>query len=382
MGSSHSSTHNTTDFGQNTTPTNPLWVTNGLGALGNTISSLNGLDPYSLVSGPNVQQSTAGGSALNLGGLANTDLNTAGAILSTMRPNAPQIAGGLGGPASMQAASLLPNLQSYMSPYTQDVVNSSLADYDYGAGQTQAANRLALANDATFGGSGGAIQTALSNDALTRGRATLASGLLNQGFQTGANLSNLDAERQQQASQTNAQLTEQAMQRQLQAAIAQANADQQQSQLNQSVATNLANVGSATDANTRANIAAQAGLGDDLRGITQQQNLAPISLASSLAGLWGSMPLSLLHGENTSGSQTSDSSTTQTPSALQDIMGLASAAGSVMGGLGAMGVRFGGGQGVFSGAGMQPVFDTLSAAGPSSSWVLPPGAPNFTFKGF
>jgi hypothetical protein len=170
------------------------------------------------------------------------------------------------------------------------VVSSSLADYDFGAGQTRAQNQLALADDDTFGGSGGAIQTALSNDAITRGRATLAAQLLNQGYQSGASLANQDADRaqqmalanmaaQNQARQFNAQQTEAAYARQRAAGEDLANTATQQNQA------------ALSDAQ------AQAQLGEQLRQIQAAHNVAPISFLTSQAGLLNSLPLGLFHGE-------------------------------------------------------------------------------------
>lgn len=286
MGASSQSSHST--MHQSVTPTNPSWVTSGLGAFGNTLAGLQNLDPYSLVSGANSQQTSAGNLALGLGGGSTARLTDGASYV------APEIYSGGG-----RAPSVLDNLPAYEDPYLDSVVNSSLAGFDYNAGQQAAANKLALANDATFGGSGGAIQTALSNSQLATARAQLQSGLLNQGYNTALG-----------AATTDAQLRNDARNRAVQASIAQANAQLQAEQLRQAAAQGL-------DANTRANIAAQLGAGDALRTITQQQKLAPVTTAASLGGIWGSLPLSLLHGQDTS--ETSDSTQTNTPSLLSQI---------------------------------------------------------------
>jgi len=72
---------------------------------------------------------------------------------------------------------------SYMSPYQQQVIDASLADYDAQA----AKSRLGLGAQAVAGGAYGAGRHGIAEaefDALSnRGRATLQSGLRQQGFQ-------------------------------------------------------------------------------------------------------------------------------------------------------------------------------------------------------
>lgn len=280
------------------TPTNPNWVEPQLNTLAGKITDLSQMDPYSFVAGANDLQKMAFGAAGRLGGADPNYGAAQGLYQAQMNTGTSQY-----DPATVKPNSILPNLQSYMSPYLQQVVDTSLADYDFGAGQTRAQNKLALANDETFGGSGGAIQTAMSEDALTRGRGTLSSQLRDQAFQTGANLANLDADRRQQAQlanmaaynqarQFNATQLEAALGRQLQAAggLVDATNTQHQSEL--------------------ADINAQAQLGDMWRQIQQQQANAPLSALGSLVGAYNGLPLSLLHGSVT------DAKTKETDSML------------------------------------------------------------------
>lgn len=336
MGSSSQSTHSTTN--QSVTPTNPQWMTGGLENFGHTLAGLQNLDPYSLVSGANAQQQAAGSGALSLGGVSN------GVLANGTGYAAPNIYDGGG-----KAPSVLDNLGAYQDPYNQQVVRSTLANYDYGAGQQQAADKLSLAGmDGTFGGSGGAIQSALTNSQILRDRAQTQAGLLNQGYNTALG-----------AATTDAQLRSAARDRAVQASTAQAQAQLQAQQMRQNSAQML-------DANQRANIGAQGIAGDDLRGITQQHLAAPISTASSLAGIWGSLPLDLLHGQDST--QTQDSKTTMTPSLMSQIgQGLAMA-GSLATGLGGLGVM---GAGAGAGAGAAGWGSLASGIG---------ATPNFSFN--
>jgi hypothetical protein len=280
------------------TPTNPDWVEPQLSSLAGRVTDLSKMDPYSFVAGPNALQTQGYDAA---GGLApdNTSYDSArGLFGSLMNTSTPQYE-----PATVKPNSILPNLDAYMSPYTQQVVDTSLADYDFGAGQTRAQNQLALANDETFGGSGGSIQTALSEDALARGRGSLSSNLRNQGFQTGANLANLEADRRQQAQLANMAAYNRAQE---------FNAGQYETALSrqQAAGRDLVDAANSQNQTAVADINAQSSIGDMLRQIQQQQAAAPLSGLSSLVGSYGSLPLSLLHGEVT------NSKTKETGSAL------------------------------------------------------------------
>lgn len=305
MGFSSKKTTNKTTV----TPTNPAWVEPQLNTLAGKITDLTKVDPYSFVAGPSELQNMAFKGA---GSLA-PDRQSYGAALghfqAQMNTGTPQYQA-----ATVTPNSILPNLQSYMSPYLQQVVDTSLADYDFGAGQTRAQNRLALAQDETFGGSGGTIQTVMSEDALARGRGTLSGQLRDQAFHTGANLANLDADRRQQAQLANMAAYNQAQQ---------FNATQLETALSrqQQAASGLVSAASAQSQTELADLNAQAELGEMWRQIQQQQAGAPLSAIGSLAGAYSGLPLSLLHGSVT------DSKTKETDSvlgALGQIAGIAS----------------------------------------------------------
>jgi hypothetical protein len=290
---------------QTMTPTNPAWVDSGLQGLGGQISNLSNADPYSFVAGPDPLQTQAAQGAAGL--TSSPSFQQASGIMNNVAGAGPNLSGG--------PASLLDNLQAYMSPYTKNVVDTSLADYDFGAGQTQAQNKLALAGDTTFGGSGGSIQTALSNDAITRGRGTLSAGLYDQAFQVGAGLSSQDAGRRQQSSQFDAQQRDAALQRQLAAGQG------------------LGALGTAQGADQRANIGTQASLGDMLQQLAFQKAQAPLSLLGVQSGLMGQLPLGLLHGGETDGTGsttgTSTSSVSGLGNALSGLGSLAMGAGTL-----------------------------------------------------
>jgi hypothetical protein len=229
--------------------------------------------------------------------------------------------------ATGTASSLLNNLSSYMSPYVGSVVDGALRDYDFGAGQTRAQNRLALAGDETFGGSGGAIQTALSEDAIDRGRGALSSNLLNQGYQSAAGFSNLDADRRQAMELAN-------LAAQNQFGLANAQATNEASRYNaqafetmlqrqQAAAAGLANSAAQQGADERGNIATQAAIGDALRQVQQAQLQAPLSLLTAQSSMLGSLPLNLFSGSVQDGTMNGVTKTKETGASLGELIGAA-----------------------------------------------------------
>lgn len=297
--SSNSNTNSSTNQTQTSAPTNPSWVTGGLEGITNQVAGLSSLNPSSLVPGANTQQLSAADNLSNLG-IGNIDMNAAAQRLTTtMNNNAPTVSDGGG------AQQIQPLISQFMNPNIQSVVNPSLAAFDYGAGQTEAQQRLSQAGtDSAFGGSGAALAEAATRSQTALQRGQLAAGLYGNAYDEGMSGA---------ASQAN--LNESAAQRAMAASIAQAQADEQQRAMKVNAATSLANIGLGTDQNTRANIATQQDVGNNLYGIQQNQAQAPVSLAGNLASIWSQLPLNLLHGEtdnlngastgNTNGSSTS-----------------------------------------------------------------------------
>lgn len=288
------STQNST---QTTTPNAPSWVSPQVSTLAGKTTDLASQDPYSFVAGADPLQTQAAQGAAGLGqnqdsyGVANrllTGLTGSGA--NTYNP------------ATVSPNSILPNLDKYMSPYLKDVVSSSLAGFDFNAGQQQGQNALARANSDTFGGSGGDVQTAMSNAQMGRDRFGLQSGLLNQGFGAATSLASDDANRRQQAQlanqaafnsagQFNATQNDDALSRQMQAALG------------------LVNVDQTGNADQRSNIGLQGDMGGILQQIAQQRAGAPLSVNQAINGSYGSLvpATSLLTGQTSTGTATGTS---------------------------------------------------------------------------
>lgn len=263
-----------------TTPNNPEWATSTAQGLAAGIQGLGKVDPQSYVAPLSDLERQAAQGAGQLSASRAGDAQTVGsdAWLSKLM-NAPA--------PTVQPASLLDNLSAYYNPFRTQVTDAAMADFDADAGRTRAAQDLALAGQGAFGGSGAALTKSLSEGELARARNTQLSKLLSDMFVTSAGLSGQDADRRQQASAANANLLQQNNQFQAQYALDQ-------------------------DANSRANIASQAALGQQLRGVDQATRLAPVTALGQQVDMFSGLPLSLFQGNTTdsTGTRTGTEATT------------------------------------------------------------------------
>ncbi len=281
------------------TPTNPEWVNSTAQGLTSAIQRLGGTEPYSLVAPASGLEQQAASTAAKLGQSYGSGQKTAGGddwFANLLSQSAP----------SVSSASLLDNLNAYSNPYRQQVTDAALADFDADAGKTRAMQDLDLAGNAKFGGSGAALTKSATESELSRARNTRVAQLLSDMFTTSAGLAGQDAERRQQASTANAQMALEHQRMQGQLALERENS-------------------------MRANVAAQAALGQQLRGIDQAYRNAPQTQLSSQIDMFSGLPLQLFQGQNTNSSGTSSTKSTQSPSFL-DLLGQAAQLGSTISG--------------------------------------------------
>lgn len=260
----------TGSYNKTTMPIVPNWLQQPTQDILSLSSAYGAQDPQNYVAQPNYLIDSA---VQNANGLNDSP---ASGTMSNL------IALGMKGAPQISAASLLDNLGGYMSPYTKDVVDTTLTDFDQNAGQTRAQQSLDLARQGAFGGSGAAITQSLTEGELARARASQEATLRDRAFTTGAGLSNSDAARRQEAATTNANLKLQ-------------NRDQ------------IAQIASMLDANNRGNIATQAGVGGQLQDLQQQQAQAPLSLLDWRANLLATLNPGLFTGANEYGTETQTS---------------------------------------------------------------------------
>jgi hypothetical protein len=261
------------------TPTNPEWSTNLVQGQADKIkSTFDGLDPYSLVAGADpLQQQAASGAA----GL-------------TTSPNYDQASAMYGEAGNAGAQDIAGGMAAFYNPWEKDVVDTSLADFDYGAGQQNAQANLDLAGDTTFGGSSGALYKSALGGELARGRGSLAAGIRSDGFKTALG-----------GATSQAQLNEQALGRKMQGA------------------SGLASVGQAQGADQRANIDQQSRMGDILRQIEQQKAMAPVTSLGLQGSLTSGLPLNMFTGQTGTGTMNGTTKTTQSGATLADWMAMA-----------------------------------------------------------
>jgi len=260
--------NNTGTFNNTTTPVVPEWATSPVQAAAGRVGSLLNLDPNSLVAPAHGLQQQAAGTA----GALSSD----GSWLSPlMQADTPFASGG----------KAYDWVGRYMDPYLKDVVDSTAADLDANAGQVRAQQALNLAGSGAFGGSGAALTQSMTEGELSRARASALGGLRSQGYNMALQAASGDADRATQARVANAQM---ALQDRAQKAGFRFEAD----------------------ANQRANIGTQAGLGDTLRGIDQQQRLAPVTSTQQVVAMLNGLPLGLFAGQNEQGTKT-DTGTTK-----------------------------------------------------------------------
>lgn len=242
LSSSKSTTKTNQTTSGTTTPTNPSWVTDPLKDFTGKIQAFGNTDPYGYIAGASPLQQQAWDAADNLGGwmgqnqqatnmaqqAGNAGPNLAGPANTAQAATyqAPQLgnaatydpvklaqavqATGQGYNATNANAvdassqSLLDNLSAYQNPYTSQVVDATLSDFDENSGRLRAQQAAQAAKAGAFGGSRYGIREAQTEGELARGRASTQAGLLDQAFKTAAGLSADDANRRQQVSLFNA----------------------------------------------------------------------------------------------------------------------------------------------------------------------------------
>lgn len=95
------------------------------------------------------------------------------------------------------------NMQQYMNPYTQQVVDTSLQDLERSRQLAQQQGAAQAVKAKAFGGSRQGVAEAETNRAYADQAARTAAGLRSQGFDTASQLAQSDLARQMQAQQLN-----------------------------------------------------------------------------------------------------------------------------------------------------------------------------------
>jgi hypothetical protein len=129
-------------------------------------------------------------------GIGSTAVQSSINDMNALKPGYAAIAGNSYTPYSAASAGTSPTaaqfMGAYQNPYTNDVVNSSLANYDNNTANTLNAMRASRDAGSAFGDRA-AIADAVYKGQSDLGRGELASNLLSQGFNTAAGLGQGDA---------------------------------------------------------------------------------------------------------------------------------------------------------------------------------------------
>lgn len=283
MGKKKTKTSSTETNHSVSTPNNPLWSEQGVGSVMTGVSGLAAADPYAFVVPAHELELQAGRRASSLGGDAEFKARLDG-ILSAPAP-------------SVSAQSLLDGLERYQNPYRTQVVDAASADFDAEAGRTRASQALSLAGQGAFGGSGAALTLAQTEGELARARNTQVSKLLSDMFMHSASLAGQDADRRQQAAQLNAQNALQDAQFKAQA---------------------LSDIRAAD----RADVTAQAAIGQQLRAADQEWRQSPLTLLAKRADIISGLPLSLFRGETNDSTGTRTGTETQSGASIGELADL------------------------------------------------------------
>lgn len=294
------------------TPNVPTWIQGPYQQYTGQVAGLLGKDPSSFSVGANNNQQAAWQRAGAL-----TGNSAIGEGTQAMR--------GLLGftPQSVQAGQLADtDLSRYTSPFQNDVINASMADYDKLLGQTFNSLKAQTPTGA-YGGSRQGVAMGQAGADAARQQAGLLANLRQSGFENAQRGAQFDIGNRFAADQFNSNQ-----------GLAGAN-------FRAGIGQNLYNMGVGADANERANIGAQGAAGDQQRAIELANNpeLQRAVWLSTIGGLLGQSNPSLFTGQT---SNTNASSTQKTSDPLGAVMQLAGAAGSVMSGLGMLGVGGGG----------------------------------------
>jgi hypothetical protein len=95
------------------------------------------------------------------------------------------------------------NIQDYMNPYTQQVIDTSLGDIERARLETENAQKADMLAAGAWGGSRSGVAQSLTNREFGNTAASTAATLRNQGFNTASNLISQDANRNLQAGMSN-----------------------------------------------------------------------------------------------------------------------------------------------------------------------------------
>ena len=362
---SKTSSTQTTNQVQTDTPTVSPWLDTMFKGFGDKVNAFSQTDPNSYVADASPLQQKAFDAAGGLGGWqslmsgaqgmaktaggAGANLATAGGYNPTMMSNTAL------GPMAHISASTIDGMDRsrYMDPYLNDVVNTTMADFDQNAGQVRSAQAANAAANGAFSSSRYGLREAQTEDNLARARATTGAGLRSAAFDKATGMMQFDAGQRQNAAGFNAGADNQRTlsQGQIDAATAAANAaaqnrssefgadatnrasmfnaNQEDNALQRMLAAAglLGNQATAMGEGQRSDLASMLGVGNTQYAINQAQKDAKARQLQLYASLMGSLPVgSYTSRTGTMNGTTTGTSTSKTSDPMSAIQTLGSLA--------------------------------------------------------
>lgn len=345
-----SKTKSKSSTNQTTTPVISEPYSSSFQGLTGQFDNFMGMDPKQFVAPASALQNQAFGMAGNLGA-GNSHIDAASGFAGTAGNAGPSTvsydgyrAPTLGAAKTTDAAQLIDYMDQYQNPYTQRVIDATLADYDENSGVRRAAMAADAGKTEAFGGSRYGIAQGQLEGELARGRASTEAALLDQQFRLAGQFAGQDAGMAQQTGQFNANalnnfiLTQAGMK--ADAARFGAEAKNAESTANASLleqsyqralqAAGLEGQLAQTAGNQElAQLGAMAELGGIQRGIASEYtNALPTQLQMG-AGLYGSLNPALYAGSNMVGTMTGTQKSGGLGSWLPQVAGSAMQAGAM-----------------------------------------------------
>ena len=251
---------------QTQTPTMPQYVRDDIKHYSEKVRGIGNVDPASRVPGPSGLQSQAFGMAQQMGNRYGGMGALAGKEAQMANPNAyHQQAGAIYG--NVGQTGLAGRAEQFKSPYTQNVVDTTLNQHRQATAEQQAQMKRGQAASG-FGGSGHAIQRGQFQADALRDRAQLQANLLDQAHMRAYGLAGQDAGLRLQG------------------------------------AAGLGQVGANMGAQQMSDLNAMAALGGQQRAIMQEKANADISQLNQQLSLYNKVPTNYLLGKVSKGSQT------------------------------------------------------------------------------
>lgn len=256
-----SSSTSTSSTNSTTTPTVAPWLASGYQGLNDLIGKFATTDPSQYVAGAN---SAITGAVTNAQGLGGWKDSIQSAIEGLQ---------GMGDSTTVDRS-------KYENPYTKDVLDTTLADYDQQSGVTRAQQAAMAAKNRAFGGSRYGIQEAETEGQLARGRASTSANIRDQAYKQASQQIQSDLDRKMQSLSA------------------------------------IGNFGNIMGQNERADVATQLGAGQVQQGIDQAQAQALPDWLQQISSLYGSIPIGSFTSVNQTGTGTGSQQGTSSTSSI------------------------------------------------------------------